>query len=56
MRKKDVYLVGRWGGHLYANLEHIIKDARAAVGVMDGTVLFDDYDFANYYYKEKKEW
>lgn len=55
MAKYCVYLVGRWGARGYYNLDHIIKDANAAIHASMGLIDPNDYEWANYYYHEKRK-
>jgi hypothetical protein len=51
--RDDVYLCGRWGSHGYFNLQHLYKDAEAAVAMTDiaNRELVNDYLFSKFYYR-----
>lgn len=45
----DIFLVGRWGEHLYANLDHLLKSINATLNCKDDVM---NYLYSSWYYKK----
>lgn len=45
---KQIYLLGRFGNHLYANLEHLYSEVDS---VLESTVDAENYVYSRHYYK-----